>query len=210
MKSGSYKALNREYRALAGRYERRWHRYLQASIDRTLDHVELAPGQCLLDLGCGTGLMLKRLERRQPDARLMGADLSPDMLAIARERLAPSTALLRAAMESLPLADRSVDLLVSTSVFHFVRDPTAAVREMYRVLKPGGRLVLTDWCRDFMTMRLLDTYLKALDRPHHHICTSGEFGGLLDQQGFSGVALSGYRIDWFWGLFTAIGKRPTA
>jgi ubiquinone/menaquinone biosynthesis C-methylase UbiE len=193
---------------LSSRYERRWYRYLQASIDRTLDDVELAPGQCLLDLGCGTGLMLARLARRYPEARLLGSDLSEDMLAIARERLAPTKGLFQAAIEVLPIADRSVDALVSTSVFHFVQRPSDALSEMYRVLKPGGRLVITDWCRDFMSMRLFDTYLKALGRPHHHTCSSDEFANLLDLQGFARIRLSSYRIDWFWGLFTANAVRP--
>ncbi|QOC23939.1 methyltransferase domain-containing protein [Wenzhouxiangella sp. AB-CW3] len=193
---------------LASRYEQRWHHYLQVSTERTLDQLGLASGQCLVDLGCGTGLMLARIEDSRSDARLTGVDLSADMLAVARDRLAPSTGLIQASIERLPLASRSADVLVSTSVFHFIRNPESALEEMSRVLRPGGQLVVTDWCRDFMSMRLLDAYLKAFRRPHHHTCTSEEFAALLTRHGFDSIRLSTGRIDWFWGLFTATARRP--
>ena len=61
---------------------------------------------------------------------------SAAMLAITRDRLEPSIALFRSAAEAIPLADASIDVVVSKSVFHFIREPSEAISEMHRVLKP--------------------------------------------------------------------------
>ena len=207
--SHRYKPLQREYAANAGDYDRRWKRYVAASVDRTLAELHLEPGTRLLDIGCGTGVLLEQLVLQQPEARLYGGDLSSAMLAVARDRLGRSAGLVQAASEALPLADASIDVLVSSSTFHFVREPGKALSEMRRVLRPGGRLVLIDWCRDFLTMRMLDGYLKAFDAAHHHTYGSEQFVQLLEKHGFGEVRISCYKIGWFWGLFTATAIRPT-
>lgn len=207
--SDRYTPLQLEYAANASDYDRRWKRYITASVDETVTGLQLEPGTRLLDVGCGTGVLLERLVVRQPESRLYGCDLSDAMLAVARDGLGPSTGLFQAATEALPLADASIDVLTSTSAFHFVREPRKALSEMHRVLRPGGRLVLADWCRDFLTMRLLDGYLKAFDAAHHYTYRSGEFARLLEEHGFGGVQISRYRIGWFWGLFTATAICPT-
>lgn len=207
--SDRYQPLQREYAANAGDYDRRWKRYVRASVNKTLEEVQLEPGSRLLDIGCGTGVLLEQLVLQQPKAQLYGGDLSNAMLSVARERLGPSAGLVQTAGESLPVAEASIDVLVSSSAFHFVRDPGKALNEMRRVLRPGGRLVLTDWCRDFLTMRMLDGYLKAFDAAHYHTYGSQQLAQLLDAHGFGEVRISHYRIDWFWGLFTATATRPT-
>lgn len=208
-KCDRYRPLQREYAAHAGDYDRRWKRYITASVDKTLAELQLEPGARLLDVGCGTGVLLEQLVLQQPEARLYGGDLSSAMLSVARERLGPSAGLVQAAGESLPVADATIDVLVSSSVFHFVRGPGKALSEARRVLRPGGRLVLTDWCRDFLTMRMLDGYLKAFDAAHYHTYGSEQFSKLLDAHGFGEVRIWHYKIDWFWGLFTATATRPT-
>jgi ubiquinone/menaquinone biosynthesis C-methylase UbiE len=203
-----YAPLQREYAANSSDYNRRWKRYIAASIGETLTRVRLEPGTRLLDVGCGTGELLVQLADIQPSAGYIGTDLSARMLNIARDRLGPSTDLFQAAIEALPLADGCIDVLTSTSVFHFVREPQKALSEMRRVLRPGGRLVLTDWCRDFLTMRLLDGYLKTFDAAHHHSYGSGEFARLLEEHDFGGIHVSRYRVSRFWGLFTATAICP--
>jgi ubiquinone/menaquinone biosynthesis C-methylase UbiE len=210
LESDPYHSLRKEYAELASRYDRRWEHYVNASIDRTLAELDLAPGEVLLDIGCGTGVLLERVAQRQPRARLYGSDLSGAMLAMARSRLASPIQLLQANAEALPMASASIDVLVSTSAFHFIRHPARAMSEIRRVLRPGGRLIITDWCRDFLTGRLLDWYLKAYDNAHYHTYGSTEFARLLDDNDFDSISLSRYRINWFWGLFTATAIRANS
>ncbi|MDT8449141.1 MAG: class I SAM-dependent methyltransferase [Wenzhouxiangellaceae bacterium] len=208
MRNQGYKSLEQEYGSLASRYDRRWWRYIDASVHETLKRLEVAAGHYVLDVGCGTGALLELLARRQPRGTYIGTDLSGEMLAVARRRLPGAVALHRAAAESLPLAGATVDLLVSTSVFHFVRGPDLALQEMRRVLKPGGKLVITDWCRDYLSCKLLNRYLRRFSPAHYHMYGSSEVTSLLKRHGFERIHLERYKISWLWGLFTATATNP--
>ncbi|MGO8686891.1 MAG: class I SAM-dependent methyltransferase [Candidatus Dormibacteria bacterium] len=101
----------------------------------------------VLDVGCGTGYLLRELARRLPDAtRLDGVDPAPSMVEVAWT-LATTDARLHFAQgfaEALPHPAASFDLVVSTTSFDHWEDQQAGLRQCARVLVPGGRLVLTD------------------------------------------------------------------
>jgi ubiquinone/menaquinone biosynthesis C-methylase UbiE len=101
-----------------------------------------APG-AILDVGCGTGRLLRRAGMRWPQARLIGVDPAEGMVAIAR-RLTPVATFEVGPAEALPLADASVDLALSTMSFHHWQSHTAGLQEVARVLRPGGHFVLAD------------------------------------------------------------------
>ncbi len=102
------------------------------------------PG-AILDIGCGTGRLLRKVGRRWPKARLVGVDLAEGMIAQARTAM-PKGEFYVASAESLPLPDASVDLVLSTMSFHHWQDQAQGVREVARVLRPGGRFYLADTC----------------------------------------------------------------
>ncbi|MBP2329729.1 ubiquinone/menaquinone biosynthesis C-methylase UbiE [Kibdelosporangium banguiense] len=100
-----------------------------------------------LEVGVGTGL---NLSRYPADVRLTAIDLSPEMLAVARKRAAAlgrDVRLEEADAQRLPFEDGSFDTVTSTLALCAVPDERLVVAEMYRVLKPGGRLVLLDHVR---------------------------------------------------------------
>lgn len=101
----------------------------------------LAVGEVVLDVGCGTGWFAAGLQRAAPDADVYGLDLSTGMLGRAREAGADN--LIQGDATSLPMADQSIDVVVGRGVLHHLPDPTAALSEWRRVLKPGGALVLS-------------------------------------------------------------------
>ncbi len=103
------------------------------------------PGLVVADVGCGTGYLSRVLVRVA--ARVIAIDHSAAMLARARENLAANAASVefrQGELDRLPLADGEVDAVFASLVLHHVPDLFAALREMRRALKPGGRLVLTD------------------------------------------------------------------
>jgi SAM-dependent methyltransferase len=113
---------------------------------------DLAPavprGATVLDVGTGPGLLLAELARRHADIKVIGVDISADMVAAARATLAAYES--RAAVHigdaaRLPLADRSVDLVVSSLSAHHWADRAAAVPELARVLRPGGQAYIYDF-----------------------------------------------------------------
>lgn len=108
---------------------------------RVLDLAAPAAGETVADAGCGNGAYLAELARRSFTGRVIGADLSAGMLAAARGR-APSAALLAADVSALPLADGVADLTLAMHMLYHVPDPLLAVRELRRVTRRGGRVVV--------------------------------------------------------------------
>jgi SAM-dependent methyltransferase len=109
----------------------------------TLSLLPDVAGQRVLDAGCGPGIYADLLVER--GARVVGVDRSPQMVALARRRLDGRAAFLRADLDApLPLADAAAfDGVLSSLTLHYVRDWQRTFREFYRLLKPGGWLVLS-------------------------------------------------------------------
>jgi ubiquinone/menaquinone biosynthesis C-methylase UbiE len=115
----------------------RVHRAVLALVAR-----EVAP-ESLLDVGCGTGRLLRKAQACWPAAQPIGVDPAPGMIDMAR-RLTPGATFYVRGAEALPLPDASVDVAVSTAAFHHWQDPLSGLREISRVLRPGGHFFLAD------------------------------------------------------------------
>ncbi len=202
-----YEPLRREYSRLASRYDTRWRSYVEASVRETLRRAQVMPGERVLDVGCGTGVLLEELSSRAPRASLAGVDLSEEMLEVARRRLGAAIELRLAPAEVLPFADATLDVVVSTNVFHYIRHPRSALCEMHRVLKRGGRVLITDWCDDYLACRVCDVFLRAFHRAHVRTYGSEECRQLLTRAGFASPDVGRYRISRLWGLMTATARK---
>jgi ubiquinone/menaquinone biosynthesis C-methylase UbiE len=192
-----------EYAHLAPSYDERWAFYIEGTTRETLARLTLKPGDRLLDVGCGTGALLHRLSRSHPAALLTGLDPVPEMLAVARGRLPPEVELREGWAERLPFGDEEFDAVVSCNVFHYIPQPSVALSEMRRVLRRGGRLVLTDWCDDYLACRICGWWLRRLGRANFKIYREVECRRLLRQAGHHPADIQRYKLGWLWGLMTA-------
>jgi len=196
-----------EYRRVAADYDRRWSFYVQASVRETMARLAIQPGERVLEVGCGTGALLAQIRERYPESRLSGIDPVPEMLAIARRRLPAEIELREGWAERLPYEDGHFDLVVSCNVYHYIRQPLEALAEMRRVLRVGGRLVITDWCDDYPACRICDWYLRLTSPAHYKMYSLRECQNLVEASGFRKVAIDRYKISWIWGLMTATAMR---
>jgi SAM-dependent methyltransferase len=109
------------------------------------DAARIASGQRVLDVACGTGVLAREAAQRvAPNGSVVGLDRNEGMLAMAR-RTAPEVTWETGLAEQLPLPDASFDAVVSQFGLMFFDDRARALREMWRVLKPGGRLAVCVW-----------------------------------------------------------------
>jgi ubiquinone/menaquinone biosynthesis C-methylase UbiE len=196
------KKLLKEYTAIAATYDRRWSAYLDASLSMTQQVVSDLPATCVLDIACGTGLLLRNLAERADHPALIGIDRVPAMLDAAKENIGQAATLLEGEAENLPFDDARFDLITSTNALHYFPDATAALQEMRRVITSGGNLVITDWCRDYFWMKLLDRILPWTQHAHVHTYSTTELEKKLSENGFKVVSKTRKKIDWFWGLMT--------
>lgn len=118
-------------------------------VGNPLRWAELQPGEDILDVGCGGGIdTLLAALAVQPGGRATGVDLLPEMVERARAHAAESgvgnAVFVEGEMEALPLADQSVDVVVSNGVINLSPRKPRVLYEIFRVLRPGGRAVLTD------------------------------------------------------------------
>lgn len=109
--------------------------------------AEIKPGDRVLDIACGTGAATREAAKRAgPQGRVIGIDRNPDMLAVAQKQ-AGNIAWREGRAEALPFADGSCDVALCQFGLMFFEDRAGALREMRRVIGPGGRAVVTVWDR---------------------------------------------------------------
>jgi SAM-dependent methyltransferase len=156
--------------------------------------ASLRPGETVVDLGCGGGLdVLLAAAKVGPTGKAIGIDMTHEMIDracrnVARQGLA-NVAFHLATIDQLPLADASVDCLISNCVINLAPDKPAVFREMFRVLKPGGRVAVSD----IALKQPLPAEL-ARDVLAYVGCIAGavlidEYHRMLEAAGFAGVHL---------------------
>jgi ubiquinone/menaquinone biosynthesis C-methylase UbiE len=134
----------------APHYESYWSAQLRPAQDRLLELAALQPGEHVLDVACGTGLVTFRAaEAVGPTGRVVGTDISDEMVqhivATAAARAMTNVGALRAHAEEAACDAASFDAGLCALGLMYVPDPAAALREMRRVLKPAGRMVAAVW-----------------------------------------------------------------
>lgn len=121
--------------ALSFGQDPRWRRLLVSRLPND--------GGEVLDVATGTGLVAKALVER--GFRVTGVDQSPEMLALARQRFGERVEFVEASADELPFADRSFDHLTFTYLLRYVDDPAATLRELARVVRPGGTVAMLEF-----------------------------------------------------------------
>lgn len=117
---------------------------------RLVEQMNIERGHRVLDIGCGTATLTIMIKKIYPDAEVVGLDIDPEILDIARSKVAEAGVVIKLDQGSaveLPYPDRSFDRVVSSLVIHHLKheDKIRAFKEMFRILRPGGELHVADF-----------------------------------------------------------------
>jgi ubiquinone/menaquinone biosynthesis C-methylase UbiE len=141
----------------------------------------------VLDVGCGTGRWAELVVNRLPHAEVWGLDLSEKMLEHAAVRAGQYPGRMHFThgnSQELPYEDASFDLVTCSHSFHHYPDQLQVVKEMRRVLKPSGRVMLVDGCRDTFWGWFIFDGIVTWAEGHVHHCSKGLMQTLFREAGF--------------------------
>ena len=215
----SPEAVRREFDAKARTYERgRLGGWYKAQAALALERARLHAGDAVLDVGCGTGWLLRRIGARYSRIRGLGLDLSPEMIGAARERtrIEAVDGLTFIAGDwtgidpHLLLSANGIDaadLVCCVSSFHYFPDPEGALEKMFSVTRAGGRLLLLDRARDRSPATFVwDLVHRGLLRDTVRFYRSDELLELVRGAGYEDAAVvdSVRRLFWKGKLATSV------
>lgn len=178
--------------------------YHKRDMIRRRRHVRAAlaarPGERILDVGCGPGFYVRELlDEVGERGSIMAVDASPDMLALARRRCEGrgNVTFAEGNAVALPVADGDFDAALCVQVMEYVADPEAALTEMHRALRPGGRVLVwdVDWATVWWHSADADRMRRVLVAWDEHLADPSlprTLGARLRAAGFSDVTVTGH------------------
>lgn len=182
-----------------------WHQYVAPSLTQ---------GGTVVDLGCGPGGLFPSLRQHHPDVRIVGVELQPAMLSAARGLIDKlGVEIVEADLAGpLPLPDAHADAVTAVMVLHELPFPIPALREAWRILRPGGALLVYDWARQPLREYAQGEVLDAGRLQHfreHCLYTPADLAYLLETAGFQIQEVIGRR-DGGYAMLAAIKPAPSA
>ena len=201
----------------ARHYNCLWHTFTERSLAAVLGSIDFpalqsasvqrGPPPSALDVGCGTGILLRSLLQRVPGLQASGIDASADMLAQARLALSewPHVALAQAKLgpgetADLPYPPGTFDLITCTNVFHYLPQPEATLAGLRRLLAPAGQLILEDFARRAVPFPwpLFEWVIRYLDVQHVRTYTQSEAHALCIRAGLRISQEQRFKITRLW------------
>lgn len=200
-----------QYDRLAEIYDRRWSKYVSNTLNLLTNYLQvsehLSGTENILDIACGTGELERLLLNTHSQLKIVGVDISEKMLGMARLKL-PNLEFIKASAIALPFPNCSFDMAITVSAFHYFDHPIAALEEIRRILKPEGKLIIMDWCRDYLLCQAFDLFLKIFDPAYKECYNQKELRSFLTASGFDIVDEKKQKLGVFWGMMIATGATP--
>ena len=203
--------VREQYNKKAKIYDRRWQGYLHKTLSFIKAWEKISPSETVLDVACGTGELERLLLLDNPQQRITGVDISEEMLKVAQQKLSEFSQVSWkvAGSSELSLCNSCFDVVICANSFHYFEDPQGSLKEIQRVLKPNGRVIILDWCKDYWVVWILDAVLQAFDSAHQQSYTQDEFHNLLTTAGFQINRATKFSYGIIWQFMVAEATLPT-
>ncbi len=197
------------YAKQAHKYDRRFKNYLEGSLGAALEMMRLTGKERILDVACGTGELERRILEHFPHQPICGVDVSQHMLNLAQAKLAqyPHLEFKQADSRHLPQDRGSFDLVVTCSAFHYMREPEKVLAEISRVLVPGGRFIIVDWCRDFLFGKLYHYFRSAFFPAHYDVYGLRQMKEMMLEAGLQPQNHQTFTVRFIWKMMCVEGVK---
>lgn len=143
--------------------------------------------ETILDLGCGTGSVLSLLLEQKSSVHAFGLDLSDEMLAVAKQKLGEEVELMQGDAERLPYEDNSFEVVICIESFHHYPNPSKALDEVYRVLKPKGKFLLCDTWIFTPIRQVMNAFIKFSNDGDVRIYSEHEIKEMFTESSFMNI-----------------------
>jgi len=187
-KSNDYKEESREkFNKQAAKFDSGYGgKHSRELYDNVLHKLSQFSFNNILDVGCGTGNLLSLISSKYK-VQLYGIDLSPNMLEIARNKLDGNADLRVGDSENLPFENESFDIVTCTDSFHHYPHPENVLEEIKRVIKPKGRILISDPYAPTPFRQLVNIYMHFSKSGDVKIYSEAEIRKLLENIGFKSI-----------------------
>jgi len=201
----------------AHHYNTRWQRFNTRTLTETLAMIDVTALRSIqeqrgrlprvLDVACGTGLLLKQLIAQVPGIEAYGLDASADMLAQAQAALQDQPhvhlehiQIGRGMASNLPYGQENFDLIMCTNALHDMPEAVALLAGLGKLLAPGGQLVVEDFAprQPRLIWAVFEWFLQQIEGNNVHAYTLKEALSLCEQAGLHIAKEKGFIIDWLW------------
>lgn len=193
------------YDKIADSYDKQWQEYTRRTLDKLIDYLPASlEGKKVLDWGCGTGELIKRILIRNPELeQVWGYDPSAEMLRQAGQKISqlPLQKQQQVKFSSDPPFDDKFDLLVSSSVFHYLPDPRQSLLKFRSLLGQQGVLVLLDYTKSSFFAQYFEWAIRLIDPVHQQAYQGQQIRKLVEAAGFKPLQAETFRVSAFWQAY---------
>lgn len=193
----------KQFDSWSNNYDKNFHFPFYFSNKAIVELIDPQNGASMLDLGCGTGILLQQLHLLNRGLKLYGLDISPEMVKIASSKV-PGANIQNGSASKLPYKANLFDYVTCANSFHHYPDSQLTIKEIFRVLKHGGKFVLLDPFVDGLFRKFINRTINILFNEGDTKIYSGEAIKLMFQDaGFKSIRQT---TQWYYKLITIAVK----